>query len=277
MVLIVALAFTTVSVAASWTWSESVAQQYVYYAYAAYCPMDRVANWTCKWCKESSISGFKPTAQPYDPLIQGYGYVGVNIPDKQIVVCFRGTDDLANWIIDLESAILVNYKNITGVQVGEGFYNEWNDLMPQVVPAVQSLHNQYPSYPIWVTGHSLGAAISILCAVELAQQNLPNINVYNFGLPRVGNEEFSDFYRGLVPNTFRVVNGHDVVPHVPLESMGFYHVPTEVWENPAESMTFKVCNGSGEDPNCSDSQLTDLSVYDHLHYLGIAESCSDDD
>lgn len=42
-------------------------------------------------------------------------------------------------------------------------------------------------------------------------------------------------------------------------------------------MSFRVCDGSGEDPNCSDSQTFDLSVYDHLHYLNVEESCVDDD
>eukprot|EP00012_Vannella_robusta_P002660 CAMPEP_0206191178 /NCGR_PEP_ID=MMETSP0166-20121206/5207_1 /ASSEMBLY_ACC=CAM_ASM_000260 /TAXON_ID=95228 /ORGANISM="Vannella robusta, Strain DIVA3 518/3/11/1/6" /LENGTH=158 /DNA_ID=CAMNT_0053607431 /DNA_START=488 /DNA_END=961 /DNA_ORIENTATION=+ len=156
---------------------------------------------------------------------------------------------------------------MTGVEVGLGFYKEWNDLSPQVIPAVQNLTANYPSAKIWVTGHSLGAAISILCAAELAQEGYSDISVYNYGLPRVGNEAFSDYYRSIVPNTFRVVNGHDIVPHVPLYDMGFFHVPTEVWENPAESFSFRICDGSGEDPNCSDSQTLDLSVYDHLHYL----------
>jgi len=57
-------------------------------------------------------------------------------------------------------------------------------------------------------------------------------------------------------------------------AQGFRHQPTEVWENPAESMNFKVCNATnGEDPKCSDSVIRD-SVYDHLHYYGIAEGCS---
>jgi hypothetical protein len=38
-------------------------------------------------------------------------------------------------------------------------------------------------------------------------------------------------------------------------------------------MKFKVCSSTnGEDPTCSDSVISD-SVYDHLHYYGIAEGC----
>lgn len=87
---------------------------------------------------------------------------------------------------------------MSGIEVGLGFYKEWNDLLPQVIPAVQQLHSQYPTFQITVTGHSLGAAISILCALELAEQGYENIMVYNYGLPRVGNEAFSDYYRTLV-------------------------------------------------------------------------------
>ena len=52
-----------------------------------------------------------------------------------------------------------------GVEVGEGFYNEWNDLMPQVIPAVQALVADYPDYDIFVTGHSLGGFFLIILTI----------------------------------------------------------------------------------------------------------------
>lgn len=276
LVLIVVIFFGALSVG-EFVWSASIAEQYLFYSYASYCDSDKVSSWTCKWCNESSVSEFTPVAFPYDRKVGGYGFIGVHEPNKTIVVAFRGSTDIQNYIIDLESVIFTPYKNYSGIEVGLGFYTEWNDLLPDVIPVVEDLVEQYPDYEIWVTGHSLGAAISILCAAELAQEGFQNISVYNYGLPRVGNQAFSQFYSGLVPNTYRIVNGHDIVPHLPFYSMGFYHVPTEVWENPAESYSFRICDGSGEDPNCSDSQTLDLSVYDHLHYLGYYEDCTDDD
>eukprot|EP01095_Lingulamoeba_sp_RSL-Kostka_P017157 TRINITY_DN873_c0_g1_i1.p1 TRINITY_DN873_c0_g1~~TRINITY_DN873_c0_g1_i1.p1 ORF type:complete len:280 (-),score=89.71 TRINITY_DN873_c0_g1_i1:173-1012(-) len=255
-------------------WNQAIGKQFVYYSYAAYCPSNQVKAWDCKWCQEASIKDFEVTAQPYDFLISGSGYVGVHHTNKTIVVCFRGTDDIRNWVIDLLSAKKVPYKNVPGAEVGDGFYDEYKDLSSSVLTAVSNLRSQYPTYPIWVTGHSLGAAISVLCAVDLVEQGYDNVNVYNYGLPRVGNQDFANYYNSKVPNTFRVVNGHDIVPHVPLLDMGFHHVSTEVWENPAESLSFKVCDGSGEDKSCSDSNTFDLSVYDHLHYFNIEESCS---
>ncbi len=52
------------------------------------------------------------------------------------------------------------------------------------------------------------------------------------------------------------------------------HPPTEIWYNNSGNSTYRVCEGSGtaEDPTCSDSQ-TNLSIADHLLYLGIKTGC----
>lgn len=36
-----------------------------------------------------------------------------------------------------------------------------------------------------------------------------------FGQPRIGNAAFASYYSKRVPNTIRVTNGHDIVPHLP--------------------------------------------------------------
>jgi predicted lipase len=89
---------------------------------------------------------------------------------------------------------------MSGIEVGEGFYDEWNKLQYQVMNAVDALNATYPTYDIWVTGHSLGAAVSILCAAQLVESGYASsrVHVYNYGLPRVGNQNFSDYYRTLV-------------------------------------------------------------------------------
>ena len=47
---------------------------------------------------------------------------------------------------------------------------------------------KYPKAPIHVTGHSLGASLSILTALELKKQFGNVAEVYNLGQPRVGNK-----------------------------------------------------------------------------------------
>lgn len=74
----------------------------------------------------------------------------------------------------------------------------------------------YSNYSIYVTGHSLGAALAILCAADLVVVGkLPVAGVYTFGGPRVGNLAFSQWYnQNIAPEVFRFTHRHDIVPHV---------------------------------------------------------------
>ncbi|HEX4962225.1 MAG TPA: hypothetical protein VF173_15420 [Thermoanaerobaculia bacterium] len=71
---------------------------------------------------------------------------------------------------------------------------------------------------IYVTGHSLGGALSPVTGLWLSDRktNWPNatVSVYTFAGPTPGNAAFAAFYAGkLGANTTRVWNQLDVVPH----------------------------------------------------------------
>ena len=51
--------------------------------------------------------------------------------------------------------------------------------------------------------------------------------MYTFGQPRVGNPTFAAAFAAVV-DEYRVVHWRDLVPHLPLELMGYAHPPTEV-------------------------------------------------
>ena len=55
-----------------------------------------------------------------------------------------------------------------------------------------------PKSKIFITGHSLGAALAVLCAAEIGAQDrslgLNVTGVYTYGEPRVGNAAFQRFY-----------------------------------------------------------------------------------
>ena len=62
---------------------------------------------------------------------------------------------------------------------------------------------------VWFTGHSLGGALATLAAGRY--ERAPE--VYTFGSPRVGDEEY---VKGLDTPVYRFVNGRDVVPKLPV-------------------------------------------------------------
>lgn len=57
------------------------------------------------------------------------------------------------------------------------------------------------------------------------------------------------------------------VPHLPFDTWGFHHEPTEVYYNLRQD-DYRVCDSSGEDPACADQHVIDLDILDHVTYLG---------
>lgn len=70
---------------------------------------------------------------------------------------------------------------------------------------------------VYVTGHSLGGALSTLATAHIAALDLfdkPPI-LYTYASPRAGDEAFAHFFDDQKIPCFRVANSTDVVPHVP--------------------------------------------------------------
>jgi predicted lipase len=145
-------------------------------------------------------------------------------------------------------------------------------VIAAAVTEVGRLLNLHPTYAVKVTGHSLGAAMAQLAAMDLVKAGFP-ATLYNFGQPRVGDQAYAAFSTGKL-KTFRVVHNKDDVPHMPITTgMEFYHACTEVFED--VSGTVRVCSTSNcEDPTCSDKfKASELNGDDHMVYLGYPISC----
>jgi len=240
---------------------------YVMYAYSAYCQHQDLQNWSCFWCRNTTEK-FTVTAIFLNDSTNTYGYAGYN--DREIMITFRGTQisSLENWITNLESAEMSPYPNVPGAEVTLGFYDAYLGVRDSVLEAAKKLRTQFPHLPLVLNGHSLGGALSSMCAIDLAEQLGESAIVqWTWGSPRVGNSVFANYYTTKIETCWRTVNERDLVPHLPTLLEGFYHVPREVWfEN--NYYNFTLCDMSGEDPNCSDSDYFADSIYDHLIYLG---------
>ena len=94
---------------------------------------------------------------------------------------------------------------------------------------VARLQKIYPSYNVYVTGHSLGAALATLTAADLSNYGIKNVQLYNYGSPRVGNTAFANFYPSLVKTVIRVTHHKDIVPHVPMHER-YTHIQGEYYE-----------------------------------------------
>ncbi|KAI4338448.1 hypothetical protein MLD38_023506 [Melastoma candidum] len=92
-------------------------------------------------------------------------------------------------------------------------------LAESVVEEVRRLIKLYKgeTLSITVTGHSLGAALSLLVTDELSTSipDVPPIAVFSFGGPRVGNRAFADRVNAKNIKVLRIVNDQDVITRVP--------------------------------------------------------------
>jgi hypothetical protein len=136
------------------------------------------------------------------------------------VVAFRGSEvwrrrgktDLRVIAADLMTNAdfrLTDWPN--GGKVHRGFKHALDEVWEDLLACLTAL--QRGERRIWMTGHSLGAALATLAADRFGEVQ----GVYTFGSPRVGNLQFKESYSNRV---YRLVNGSDIVAQMPSE--GFY-------------------------------------------------------
>jgi triacylglycerol lipase len=131
-----------------------------------------------------------------------------------VVLAFRGSTTVQDWINDLKFFQLKEEKSGLPGRVHRGFFNaldgKWREIEAELEEAASA------GKRIWIAGHSLGGGLSHLAAMRAAASGLPVAAVYTFASPRVGDERFKEaFERSFPDNAFRIVNGDDLVPHVP--------------------------------------------------------------
>jgi triacylglycerol lipase len=146
-----------------------------------------------------------------------------------MIMAFAGTDPLvpANWISDFDVGLNVGFNPGPGLEVKpgpvhRGFDKAFDAVSGQLTQALA----ERGAEPLLITGHSMGAALAVIAADHLlSEEKLRATAVYAFGMPRVGDEDFSVRYNDtLGAITYRLVHGDDIVASVPPSRFGFRHV-----------------------------------------------------
>ncbi|KAI2614647.1 alpha/beta-hydrolase [Hypoxylon fragiforme] len=193
-----------------------------------------------------------------------------------IIVAFRGTYSITNTVVDL-STIPQEYVPYPSPDEGSeppkepnhtcynctvhmGFLTSWRIAKTVVLPALKPLHQQYPNYPIYLVGHSLGGAVAALAALELkVTLGWNNLVVTTFGEPRIGNDGFVEYLNSVfelgnagrqseVHTYRRVTHIDDPVPLLPLTEWGYRSHAGELFiskpDLPPELSDIRSCIGN---------------------------------
>ena len=139
--------------------------------------------------------------------------------DKATIVGFSGTDppNLANWITNFDAGM----TEFDGARIHAGFLRATLAARPLLEAALDRLH--VSGRPLYVVGHSLGAAVAVVAAHLIARDpQRPVSGVYAFGMPRTGDQAFAAACGALLGDRiYRLVHGNDIVPGVPFDLAKF--------------------------------------------------------
>lgn len=149
---------------------------------------------------------------------------------RDVVISLRGTATCLEWLENARAALTDLPYNMGGSESGgmveKGFLSLYvsktsrtPSLQELVRQEVKKIVESYPNEPLslTITGHSLGAALAILSAYDIATSfdHAPMVTVVSFGGPRVGNENFRCQLEQSGTKILRIVNSDDVITRVP--------------------------------------------------------------
>ncbi|KAJ9076496.1 hypothetical protein DSO57_1025658 [Entomophthora muscae] len=241
------------------------AKYYATHAGLSYCNDTVLSDWSCKHCQ---TLGSWVTLENIliDNEYSLQATVSVDNLRRSIVLSFRGSSDLKNWI--------ENFKfDKTQFDVGEvhiGFKNEADALLPQYIPAVRRLVDKYDTYSLTIVGHSAGGAVALLAAIYLKKSlelEWGRMHMFTYGQPRVGNAKFASWVNTLDFKMTRVVNDADLVPHMPPNFVGYYHQHTELYINQGNPVFCAI--SEAEDSGCSNSRVPTVNIDNHKSAFGV--------
>ncbi|KAF7713983.1 Uncharacterized protein PECH_006159 [Penicillium ucsense] len=210
------------------------------YSAASYCtnnvnsPGDAV---TCSggYCPAVQSAGAKTLAEFDNVLDYGdvAGFLAVDSANKLLVLSFRGSRTVSNWIANLDFGQTDASSLCVGCKAHAGFLRAWSVVSDDVMPALTSAMAKYPGFRLVLTGHSFGGAVAALGATALRKAGY-SLDLYTYGQPRVGNTALATYMTNQ-GSLYRVTHSNDLVPKLPPTWLGYTHASPEFWITSGDS------------------------------------------
>jgi triacylglycerol lipase len=144
-------------------------------------------------------------------LVVGTMRADVAWNDAVAIVPFRGTDpsQLADWIVNLKFV----WVQLPQGKMHHGWYYALRTLEEAVVTA---LPEDGKKRRVWITGHSLGGALAVVCSYEFRRRNIDVEALVTFGQPMATDGPMAVYLDDQnLKHYLRFVNEDDIVTKIP--------------------------------------------------------------
>jgi hypothetical protein len=178
-------------------------------------------------------------------LIVSSAFLARSQNGKVGILSFRGTEptNAINWLTDTD----VILRSLGDGQVHRGFYTNvqaiWEEISDKLTTAMEprskgngngASADFAPMECLYITGHSLGAAMAVIAAAKIHSSGSPQLKralrgIYTYGQPAVGDRSFSaQCSQWFGSRLYRHVFAFDAVARLPPSSTGkFVHFGVE--------------------------------------------------
>jgi hypothetical protein len=137
--------------------------------------------------------------------------------DGYAVLAFRGTEISKRQDLKIDAQAM--RVSVLEGRIHAGFRIAYDSVAKEIEKSILRLN-----VPLYVTGHSLGAALATVATQRLEHHLKIREMIaacYTFGSPRVGDSHYDIEFKSPI---YRVVNTTDVVTVIPLLAMGYVHI-----------------------------------------------------
>jgi triacylglycerol lipase len=134
------------------------------------------------------------------------------------VLAFRGTETAKRQDVKIDAKAL--RVSVLEGRIHAGFRVAYDSVAKDVERSILKLND----IPLYVTGHSLGAALATVATQRLEHNPRTREIIaacYTFGSPRVGDTHYDMEFKSPI---YRIVNTTDIVTVIPLLAMGYIHI-----------------------------------------------------
>ena len=155
-------------------------------------------NWDCNVCDGTN----RPLHAHYIEENEKDVKCVLSVYPTFVVLAFRYTNTLTNVWQDILYANQVVDSNVcSNCKVQKAYKKMWDTIVGDVLRDLREIQKQSGHRRIYITGISLGGGLSVISYIDVKNSGIfPEVEVINYGAPRVANKYYAEFFDSATKN-----------------------------------------------------------------------------